>query len=378
MVAGPALENTLRPARIEAGLSQAQLAAQAGISRQAVSAIETGRMSPTIEVALRLARALGRPVDSLFRLVEDASLAPDVVVDAGSPGDAPVRVQVARVGRRIVARALTGRNAVLSSLPWSNGLLQRPASGRAAPRVDLFTEPDQLARTLLMTGCDPAIALLADHFHRRHPSLQLAWQNANSTEALQAVGRGHAHIAGSHLADPDGGGFNRAAARAHIGQDVLLVAFADWEQGIALAPGNPLGVRGLADLGRGDVRLINREPGSGARRLLDDGLARAGLPPEAIPGYDRVVHGHLAAAEAVAAGLADAAITVYSAARCWGLSFVPLAVERYDLVIPAAFADLPPVQALLDMLGSRLLRREIEALGGYDAGAMGEVTRVAA
>ncbi|HEX6989630.1 MAG TPA: substrate-binding domain-containing protein [Bacillota bacterium] len=376
-MAGPALDTTLRSARIEAGLSQAELAAQAGISRQAVSAIETGRASPTIEVALRLARALGCPVDSLFRLVEDASVTADLVVGAGSPPDAPMRVQVARVGGRVVARALAGRNAVLSSLPWSNGLLRRPGAGGRAPRVDLFTEPDQLDRTLLLTGCDPAIALLADHFHRRYPSLRLAWQNANSTEALQAVGCGHAHIAGSHLANADGDGFNSAAARRYIGQELLLVAFADWEQGIALAPGNPLGVRNLADLGRGDVRLINREIGSGARLLLDEGLARAGVSPEGVRGYDRVVHGHLAAAEAVAAGLADAAITVRSAAHCWGLSFVPLAAERYDLVVPAVFAELPPVQALLEVLSSRLLRREVEALGGYDAHAMGEVTRVA-
>lgn len=394
MGAGSRLETSLRAARLAAGLSQAELAARAGISRQAVSAVETGRMSPTIEVALRLARALGRPVDSLFRLAEDTPLVPDVVVGAGTqdeneaglerpdaPGADPVRVQVARVGGRTVARALSGRSAVLPAVPWSNGLLRRtaPGAGRAAPalRVDLFAEPDQLDRTLLLSGCDPAIALLAEHFHRRCPGFHLAWWNANSTAALQAVGRGEAHIAGSHLADADGAGFNREAARRHIGRDVLLAAFADWEQGIAVAPGNPLGIRGLADLARGDVRLINREPGSGARRLLDEGLARAGVAPQTVPGYDRVVHGHLAAAEAVAAGLADAAVTVHGAARCWGLDFIPLAVERFDLVIPAAFADLPAVQALLEVLDSRLLRREVEALGGYDVSAMGEITRVA-
>src|SRR5690606_26828849 len=103
------------------------LAEKAGVTRQSVSAIETGRMSPTIEIALRLARALGRPVDSLFRLVEDTSLPADAVAGAGSPAGEPVRVQVARVGERIVARTLTGRNAVLSSLPWSNGLLRGKA-----------------------------------------------------------------------------------------------------------------------------------------------------------------------------------------------------------------------------------------------------------
>ena len=135
--------------------------------------------------------------------------------------------------------------------------------------------------------------------------------------------------------------------------------------------GNPKGIADVGDLARPDVRLANREVGSGARALLDAELARAGLGPERVAGYDSVVRSHLAAAEAVAAGLADAAVGVRAAARALGLDFLPLARERYDLAIPARFFELPAVQALLETLTSPLFRLEVEALGGYDVTPMG-------
>jgi putative molybdopterin biosynthesis protein len=117
--------------------------------------------------------------------------------------------------------------------------------------------------------------------------------------------------------------------------------------------------------------VANREPGSGARALFDAQLARAGIQPSQVAGYDSVVRSHLAAAEAVAAGLADAAVGVRAAALALGLAFVPLAQERYDLAIPARFFELPVVQALLETLTSPLFRLEVEALGGYDVTSMG-------
>jgi len=117
--------------------------------------------------------------------------------------------------------------------------------------------------------------------------------------------------------------------------------------------------------------MVNREKGSGARALLDAQLARAGVDATALNGYDTVVKSHLAAAEAVAAGLADVAIGVRVAAQALGLDFVLLTEERYDLAIPDRFFRLNAVQALLETLTSPLFRREIDAFGGYDVGPMG-------
>jgi len=244
--------------------------------------------------------------------------------------------------------------------------------------VSLLTDPGQLSRTVVAVGCDPAMGILADHIRRRHPSIDLAWYGGNSLTALEAVSRGEAHLAGTHLHDQHSGEFNLPFAVQLLGHDVRLVTFAVWEQGLMLAPNNPKGIHEVGDLARADVRLANREPGSGARALLDAELAKAGLEADRIVGYGAVVRSHLAAAEAVAAGLADAAVGVRAAAQALGLDFVSLARERYDLAIPARYLDLSPVQAMLETLTSRLLRLEVEALGGYDVSPMGNLVASAA
>ena len=391
-MAGGSLDVMLRAARARSGLSQAELAARAGVTRQAVSAIEAGKAAPTMTVALRLARVLGRRVDDLFRLVDELpSVSAELVGEAAPPTDGPIRVQVADVGGRLIARPLAGASGALLTLPRANGIarLVRPVEGprrRNLPhrgadgrtlRVDLFVDPEVLARTVVAVGCDPATGLLADHLRRRHPTMELAWGGGNSRAALEAVARGEAHLAGTHLLDPTTGEYNRPIARRLLGQDVRLVTFAVWEQGLMVAAGNPKGIGHADDLARTGLRIANREPGSGARALLDAELTRAGLEPAQVGGYDAIVRSHLAAAETVAAGLADAAIGVRAAAQALGLGFVPLARERYDFAIPARHFELPAVQALLETLTSPLFRLEVEALGGYDVTPMGSLVSAA-
>jgi putative molybdopterin biosynthesis protein len=318
------------------------------------------------------------------------------ILDSGDlPLEETVRVQVANVGGRIVARPLTGPAGVMLTLPRANGIV-RPHTGAAdfgsvgrgaspgvsavgrgpglgprSGRVELFTDPARLESTLVAVGCDPATSLLAEHLRRRHPTIELAWQGGNSLQALESVGRGEAHLAGTHLLDQETGVYNVPFARRLLGSDARLVTFAVWEQGLMLSPGNPSGIGHVGDLTRPEMRIANREPGSGARALLDAELARAGLTGEQVTGYSTVVRSHLAAAEAVAAGLADAAVGVRAAALALGLAILPLARERYDLAIPDRFFELPSVQALLETLTSPLFRLEVEALGGYDVSPMG-------
>jgi molybdate-binding protein/DNA-binding XRE family transcriptional regulator len=394
------LDVLLRAARAQLGISQAELAHRAGVTRQAVSAIESGKAAPTMAVALRLARVLGRRVDDLFRLVDELPRISAELLDTGDlPSEEAVRVQVANVGGRLIARPLTGANGVMLTLPRANGIVRPQASppsaaatsrGRSSTgsargrdqrrglgvgarpvQVELFADPARLESTLVAVGCDPATSLLAEHLRRRHPTIELAWQGGNSLQALESVGRGEAHLAGTHLFDPATGVYNVSFARRLLGPDVRLVTFAVWEQGLMLAPGNPRGIAHIGDLTRQDVRIANRESGSGARALLDAELAQAGLQPEQVAGYTTVVRSHLAAAEAVAAGLADTSVGVRAAALALGLAFLPLAQERYDLAIPDRFFELAPVQALLETLTSPLFRLEVEALGGYDVAPMG-------
>jgi putative molybdopterin biosynthesis protein len=380
MAPGNGLDVLLRSARLRVGLSQGELAARAGVTRQAISAIESGKAMPTIGVALRLARALGQPVDEIFRLADERpSVTATVIGELGSyPPGQPVRVQVANIQGRLVARPLTGLAGTIRTLPRANGLLHGPIDTSGVARVALLTDLEQLERTVIAVGCDPAMGLLADHLRRRHPTMDLVHQGSNSLLAIEAVARGEAHLAGSHLRDPASGEYNVPFVRQRLGADVTLVTFAIWEQGLMVATGNPKGIHTCADLARAEVRFVNREPGSGARALLETELARLGLSPTRITGFNTVVRSHLAAAEAVAAGLADAAIGIRAAAHALGLDFIPLARERYDLVIPSRFHNLPAIQALLETLSSSLLRHEVEALGGYDVTPMGNMVAAAA
>ena len=372
MAQAGALDVLLRAARLRSGLSQGELAARAGVTRQAISAIEAGKAVPTTAVALKLARALGHRVDELFRLVDELpSVCAQLVGGEAQPAEAPLRVQVADIGGRLVAHPLVGTDGAVLTLPRANGLIRAAAAGKREARVDLFDDRERLSRTVVAVGCDPAMGLLADHLRRRHPTTELAWRGGSSLAALEAVARGEAHLAGTHLLDSASGQYNLPFARRLLGDDVRLVTFAVWEQGIIVAAENKRGVHQAVDLARPGVKIVNRESGSGARALLDVELTKAGLQPGAVEGYDTIVGSHLAAAEAVAAGLADAAIGVRVAARALGLGFVPLAHERYDLAIPARFVDLAPVHALLETLTSPLFRLEVEALGGYDVGPMG-------
>jgi molybdate-binding protein/DNA-binding XRE family transcriptional regulator len=373
-----AMEVLLKAARQRAGLSQGELAARVGVSRQAISAIETGRAAPTMPVALRCAQALGVRADELFRLVDSLPrIEADLVDVPDLPGNGPYRVQVADIGGRIIARPLIGASGMLVSLPRANGLLRPQRSGAARVTVELFDDPDDLERTVVLVGCDPSMSVLADHVRRRHPGADLIFQASNSRAALEAVARNEAHVAGLHLLDPATGEYNRPFARERLGNDVHLVTFAIWEQGLMVSAGNPRGIQDVPGLTRSGVRVINREQGSGARALLDAELQSAGVESREVEGYDTVVQSHLAAAEAVSAGLADAAIGARVAAQALGLDFVLLAEERYDLAIPDRYYRLESVQALLETLTSPLFRREIDAFGGYDVAPMGAIVPAA-
>ncbi len=152
---------------------------------------------------------------------------------------------------------------------------------------------------------------------------------------------------------------------------------AEREQGLVLAPGNPLRIASLADVARTRARYVNRQKDAGTRILLDALLARAGLAPNAIEGYERLEFSHLAVAQLVADGSADAGLAIRAAARVFGLDFVSLAWEPYDLALPASSLDEPRIARLIATLREPGFRAEVEALGGYDCARAGEVRVVA-
>jgi putative molybdopterin biosynthesis protein len=151
-----------------------------------------------------------------------------------------------------------------------------------------------------------------------------------------------------------------------------VVGFASWREGLVLRPGLGGSVRGLGDVAERGLRLVNREEGSEARRVLDRELGRAGVKPAALHGYGTRATGHLQVASATAAGLADAGVASEPAALAYGLGFVPFTEERFDLVIPAAQLGSREVDGLLRVLSSPWLAAQLGSLPGYDAGRCGE------
>ena len=153
---------------------------------------------------------------------------------------------------------------------------------------------------------------------------------------------------------------------------VLAVTLAYREQGLIAAPGNPLKLHSVADLARPDVRLANRNPGSGTRVWLDAQLRHEHLEPSAITGYDSILPTHTAVAAAIAAGQADAGIGLRASAEAYGLSFTPLFMERYDLVMRKDRLSDEAIDAVLDSLSSRRLRHALGSIVGYDTIHTGE------
>jgi molybdate-binding protein len=222
---------------------------------------------------------------------------------------------------------------------------------------------------VVMAGCDPTVGFLAAGVEEK--GARLLWSELGSQDALRSLARGEAHVAGCHLFDAESGSYNRPWVEKLVPERCTLVRFAVWREGIIVAEGNPKGICGAEDFVRPDVRIVNRQAGSGSRAVLDQLLLEAGVPPAAIQGYESEMHGHIQVAEAMAQGFADAGIGVEAAARAFGLSFVPLHEEPYDLVIPDLFINDAPVQALLNSLRGAPIRRQLSALGGYDTSEMG-------
>jgi molybdate-binding protein/DNA-binding XRE family transcriptional regulator len=357
----PEILNRLAELRQKRGLAAAELAKAVNISRQTIYAIEAGSYVPNTVVALRLARVLEVDVEDLFTLAGESCAVPErseqvlllpysEALEAGQP------VQLCRVDKRMVASAP-------SPMPWYFPASDAAVTGKTTVRV--FNNEDDFSRRILVAGCDPGISVLSRHLATAGVELVLA--HRNSSQSLELLKKGCIHIAGTHLRDDASGESNLPEIRRTFARNsVAVISYAVWEEGLVTARGNPKGIRGVEDLARPDIRIVNREAGAGSRLLLDTHLQRLGLEGEKIRGYDRTAPGHLPAAWQVQTGAVDCCIATRAAARVLGLGFIPLVSERYDLAIRRQHLDLPGAQALLDTLSRAGFRRELESLGGYD------------
>ncbi len=291
-----------------------------------------------------------------------------------------LRVRLGKVGERLVASPVERGAGVIMSMVRADGIVKIPRFSEGIDvgsqvSVELLRPLESVEDTVVAIGShDMTLDLLASHVRRARPQMTLASSNVGSLGGLMALARGEAHLAGSHLLDEATGEYNLSYIRRFLkGHGVAVVSLVRRIQGLILPSGNPKGIEALEDLTRSDLTFINRQRGSGTRLLLDFKLNELSVNPEHIPGYDREEYTHLAVAAAIAGGRADVGLGILSAANAMGLDFVPVMSEQYDLIIPVEHYETEQVQFVLSIIRGDTFRAEVDALGGYDTSAMGQV-----
>jgi putative molybdopterin biosynthesis protein len=291
-----------------------------------------------------------------------------------------VRVNIGRIGGRAVATPLPRAAGSITTLTRAEGILRIPSLSEGVGvddevAAELLVDETELDKTIVIIGShDMTVDLLADEIRRTGRDIRVSSGNVGSLGGLMALRKGNCHLCGTHLLDTETGEYNIPYIKRYLpGVGVALFHMVEREQGLMVSKGNPKDIQGLEDLARPDVRLVNRQAGSGTRVLLDYRLGLAGIPPEGIAGYDHEEYTHMAVAVDVLSGAADCGMGILAAAKALDLDFIPVVREQYELVIPLASLDRDVIRFLLETIRSTGFRDRVRALGGYDPSRSGEL-----
>jgi DNA-binding XRE family transcriptional regulator len=288
--------NRLADLRKKHALSQAELAKKVGITRQAVYAIEANQYLPSTQIALQLAGVLNCQIEDIFSLQER-----EVVVDAELLGGAstqkkPMRVKLAQVGSRMLARPMAGLGDILNFVMPADGVILEDSQNISNKKnqhvaVKLLHSRDMIEQNIVIAGCDPALFLAGEHVRKINALSGVTNWTMGSVNALRALQQGEVHMAGLHLVDMESGQSNIPYLKRHAR--------------FLIQSGNPKRIRTVQDLIKPGVRLVNREAGAGARFFLDVLVEEVGMTGEHIKGYQHEVSSHLEMARYIRDGLAD-------------------------------------------------------------------------
>lgn len=292
-----------------------------------------------------------------------------------------VRVKLGSVSGNIIATPISRGAGVIMSLVRADGLLRIPAMSEGfgvdtKARVELIRDKREMDNTIVCIGShDNSLDIIATFLKKRHPSLSLSSAHVGSMGGIMAIKNGEAHIAGTHLLDEGEGTYNIPFIKKFLaGRRLKLINLVHRDQGLLVQKGNPKNIKGVHDLAREEVMFVNRQVGSGTRLLTDKCLKDSRIDPDTVRGYDTIEFTHMATASAVKSGKADAGIGIYAASVALGLDFIPIAGERYDIVVPEELFDDEKIRAVLDIIETdREFRAAVMRLGGYDVSDMGRV-----
>lgn len=339
--------------RKDRGWSQEELSVRCGLPRSSVSAIEAGRLTPSVTAALAVARALECSVEELFGAGAAASHAR--MSWAWEPHAEDCCYWEAEVSGK---RLLYPVEALLGSAWAHDGVLRSGVLNDRGP-----WEP---AQTLVLAGCDPAAGLLSAEYATASGFRLLTFTRGGGA-ALELLKQGMVHMAALHRSTTEYPERNSEMVRKHLGDGYRLLRCADWQEGVALPADDRS--RSLKSCVQNVRQWALREPGSAARECLDE-LVHRELHSK------RVMLSHHAVVDAVRGGWADAGVCVQLCAEDAGLRFLPVRTESLDLCFVASMEHDPRMQALIRLLRSRAHRRLIGELPGYDARHTGEMKTV--
>ena len=294
-----------------------------------------------------------------------------------------LRVKLGEVNGRIVATPLPRGAGSITSITEADGVIRIPThvegiNDQEPVAATLLRPLSSIRNTIVIVGShDNSLDILADELRADSRPLSLSSSHVGSMGGLMAVKKGLCHLAGSHLLDTTDGSYNISYLKRYLPElyaedRVRLVNLVFRDQGLILPAGNPKGIKGIEDLAREDVTMINRQGGSGTRILLDYRLKDLPLDPSRIRGYGNEEFTHMAVAVAVLSGSADVGLGIFAAARALGLDFIPVVTEQYDLVVPQTFFESDNFKILIEIIRSPTFKKRVEAMGGYSTHKTGD------
>lgn len=317
----------------------------------------------------------GLPLPQRNRL--EVTLGRRVVSDVGT--EEHVRMTVGHINGRFIANPLTRGAGVTMSLVRADGLLGIPVNALGYEQdetveIELYRPQHELYHNLMVSGShDLVIDLLATEIKKRDPQLTLSSAHLGSMGGIAAVGRNQAHMAGVHLFDPETGEYNTPYIKKLLpDQKLHLVNLVYRMQGWIIPAGNPDQLSDIKQLVDSKLSYINRQKGAGTRLLFDHLLKEAGINPGQIYGYELEEHSHLNVAASVAAGTARVGLGILPAARAFGLDFIPVVEERYDLLFSDSFFNSPQGKIILSVIADPEFQNNVETMGGYSTRMAGQ------
>lgn len=333
---------SIRALRESRGWSQTELAERAGVTRQLIGAVETGRHSPNVAAAIGLARALDVTVEYLFEA--EPRQCTDVLGNVVPPG---TPLATARVGEQFVSVPVA--HGLQSSESW--GVADAVANGACVSWL-----PGGSGGGLVVAGCDPVLGLIAG-LMARMSSHRLVTVHASTGRAVEALAAGRVHGVFVHAPSGEMPTPPVPVRRWHV---------SSWQVG--LASGQRGGLASVAELAEGRPHVVQRDPSAGSQRALVRALRAVGSD-EMLPGP--IGDGHVDVARRVSQGGGRAGVTMEAAARAFGLGFLPLEEHLVEFWLDERWASFPAAIAMVELLSGAALASRVVLLGGYDIAGCG-------